>query len=61
MVRPGHSVAVVTPGVNEVASVIGFLASPRSAHVTGSSYTVDGGLGLMAAHGHDSATGWRAL
>jgi NAD(P)-dependent dehydrogenase (short-subunit alcohol dehydrogenase family) len=51
--RPGH--------VNEVASVIGFLASPRSAYVTGSSYTVDGGLSLMAAHGHDAATGWREL
>jgi NAD(P)-dependent dehydrogenase (short-subunit alcohol dehydrogenase family) len=51
--RPGH--------VNEVASVIGFLASPRSAYVTGSSFTVDGGLSLMAAHGHDSATGWREL
>ncbi len=51
--RPGH--------VAEVASVIGFLASPRSAYVTGSSYTVDGGLSLMAAHGHDSATGWREL
>jgi NAD(P)-dependent dehydrogenase (short-subunit alcohol dehydrogenase family) len=49
--RPGH--------VNEVASVIGFLASPRSAYVTGSSYAVDGGLMLMAAHGHDEATGWR--
>ena len=34
--RPGH--------VNEVASVIGFLASPRAAYVTGSSYAVDGGL-----------------
>ena len=51
--RPGH--------VNEVASVIGFLASPRSAYVTGSSFTVDGGLSLMAAHGHDSATGWREI
>ncbi|WP_205474031.1 SDR family oxidoreductase [Nocardioides sp. SYSU D00038] len=49
--RPGH--------VNEVASVIGFLASPRSAYVTGSSYAVDGGLMLMAAHGHDEAQGWR--
>jgi NAD(P)-dependent dehydrogenase (short-subunit alcohol dehydrogenase family) len=52
--RPGH--------VNEVASVIGFLASPRSSYVTGSSYAVDGGLMLMAAHGHDEAgTGWRSL
>jgi NAD(P)-dependent dehydrogenase (short-subunit alcohol dehydrogenase family) len=58
--RPGNPVG--RPGhVAEVASVIGFLASPRSAYVTGSSYTVDGGLSLMAAHGHDSATGWREL
>jgi NAD(P)-dependent dehydrogenase (short-subunit alcohol dehydrogenase family) len=51
--RPGH--------VAEVASVIGFLASPRSAYVTGASYAVDGGLSLMAAHGHDSASGWRDI
>ena len=52
--RPGH--------VNEVASVVGFLASPRSSYVTGSSFTVDGGLMLMAAHGHDEAgEGWRKL
>ncbi|NUR08720.1 MAG: SDR family oxidoreductase [Nocardioidaceae bacterium] len=50
--RPGNPVG--RPGhVNEVASVIAFLASPRSSYVTGSSYTVDGGLTLMAAHGHD--------
>lgn len=50
--RPGH--------VHEVASVIGFLCSPRATYVTGSSYTVDGGLMLMAAHGHDHATPeWR--
>ncbi|MBW9208237.1 SDR family oxidoreductase [Mumia sp. zg.B53] len=50
--RPGH--------VAEVASVIGFLASPRSAYVTGASFTVDGGLSLMAAHGHDQANSdWR--
>ena len=49
--RPGH--------VNEVASVVAFLASPRSSYVTGTSVVVDGGLSLMAAHGHDSATGWR--
>jgi NAD(P)-dependent dehydrogenase (short-subunit alcohol dehydrogenase family) len=52
--RPGH--------VNEVASVIGFLASPRSSYVTGSSFTVDGGLSLMAAHGHDEAAeDWRTV
>jgi NAD(P)-dependent dehydrogenase (short-subunit alcohol dehydrogenase family) len=52
MGRPGH--------VNEVASVIGFLASPRSSYITGSTYVVDGGLTLMAAHGHDEAgQDWR--
>jgi NAD(P)-dependent dehydrogenase (short-subunit alcohol dehydrogenase family) len=50
--RPGH--------VNEVASVIVFLASPRSSYVTGASFTVDGGLSQMAAHGHDSLDdSWR--
>ena len=50
--RPGH--------VHEVASVVAFLASPRASYVTGSSYVVDGGLSLMAAHGHDDAdAGWR--
>lgn len=56
--RPGNPVG--RPGhVNEVASVVAFLASPRSSYLTGASIVVDGGLSLMAAHGHDTATGWR--
>jgi NAD(P)-dependent dehydrogenase (short-subunit alcohol dehydrogenase family) len=52
--RPGH--------VNEIASVVAFLASPRSAYLTGASITVDGGLTLMAAHGHDKADpSWREV
>lgn len=52
--RPGH--------VNEVASVIAFLASPRSAYVTAASFVVDGGLTSMAAHGHDMAdASWREV
>lgn len=50
--RPGH--------VNEVASVIAFLASPHSSYVTATSWVVDGGLLAMAAHGHDTAdASWR--
>jgi len=52
--RPGH--------VNEVASVIAFLASPRSAYVTATSWVVDGGLMAMAAHGQDKADpSWREI
>ena len=54
LTRPGH--------VNEVASVIAFLASPRASYLTGTSITVDGGLTQMAAHGHDSADpAWRQV
>lgn len=56
--RPGNPVG--RPGhVHEVAAVVAFLASPRSTYVTGTSVTVDGGLSLMAAHGHDADPGWR--
>lgn len=59
--RPGNPVGRAGH-VNEVAAVIGFLASARSSYVTGSSFTVDGGLSLMAAHGHDMADpAWRAI
>jgi hypothetical protein len=52
--RPGH--------VNEVASVIAFLASPRASYVTSTSIVVDGGLTSMAAHGHDAAgPQWRQI
>jgi NAD(P)-dependent dehydrogenase (short-subunit alcohol dehydrogenase family) len=59
--RPGNPVG--RPGhVNEVASVIAFLASPRSSYITSTSIVVDGGLTSMAAHGHDEAgTDWREV
>jgi NAD(P)-dependent dehydrogenase (short-subunit alcohol dehydrogenase family) len=59
--RPGNPVG--RPGhVTEVASVIGFVASPRSSYVTGTSIVVDGGLSTMAAHGHDGLSSqWREV
>jgi NAD(P)-dependent dehydrogenase (short-subunit alcohol dehydrogenase family) len=59
--RPGNPVG--RPGhVNEVASVVAFLASPRSSYITSTSVVVDGGLTGMAAHGHDQAgADWRDL
>ncbi len=59
--RPGNPLGRLGH-VNEVASVIGFLASPRSAYVTSTSVVVDGGLTSMAAHGHDMAdANWREV
>jgi NAD(P)-dependent dehydrogenase (short-subunit alcohol dehydrogenase family) len=39
--RPGDA--------HQVGAVIAFLASPSASYVTGQSYTVDGGMLLMAA------------
>lgn len=59
--RPGNPVGRAGH-VNEVASVIAFLASPRSSYITGACFTVDGGLTQMAAHAHDSLDdSWRRL
>ncbi|HXI18870.1 MAG TPA: SDR family oxidoreductase [Chloroflexota bacterium] len=59
--RPGNPVGRPAH-VNEIASVIAFLASPRASYVTSTSIVVDGGLTAMAAHGHDSADpSWREV
>jgi NAD(P)-dependent dehydrogenase (short-subunit alcohol dehydrogenase family) len=58
--RPG--VPVGRPGdANEVAAVVALLASPAAAYVTGSSWTVDGGMLLMGpqAGSHLSSDDWR--
>jgi NAD(P)-dependent dehydrogenase (short-subunit alcohol dehydrogenase family) len=51
--RPGHA--------REVAAVVAFLAGPGSSYVTGSSWTVDGGLLLMGPQAGSHLTGddWR--
>ncbi|WP_240615748.1 SDR family oxidoreductase [Nakamurella deserti] len=46
--RPG--IPAGRPGdPREIAAVVAFLASPAAAYVTGASWTVDGGMGLMGA------------
>lgn len=51
--RPGH--------VNEIASAVGFLASPASSYVTGASWVVDGGMLNMGpqAGSHLDSDEWR--
>ncbi|MET0304086.1 MAG: SDR family oxidoreductase [Microbacteriaceae bacterium] len=53
--RPGH--------VDEVASVIAFLASPASSYVTGASWVVDGGMLQMGpqAGSHLESDDWRRV
>jgi NAD(P)-dependent dehydrogenase (short-subunit alcohol dehydrogenase family) len=58
--RPG--VPLGRPGdAREMAAVIGFLASPNSAYVTGASFVADGGMLLMGPHGgsHIESDAWR--
>jgi NAD(P)-dependent dehydrogenase (short-subunit alcohol dehydrogenase family) len=62
MGRSYSRLAVVTGADSGIGQATAFLASPRSSYVTGTSTTVDGGLTLMAAHGHDTAgPQWREL
>jgi NAD(P)-dependent dehydrogenase (short-subunit alcohol dehydrogenase family) len=58
--RPGHPLG--RPGdAREVAAVIVFLADPSSSYVTGTTLSVDGGLGLMGpqAAGALTSADWR--
>jgi NAD(P)-dependent dehydrogenase (short-subunit alcohol dehydrogenase family) len=61
--------SIASPGIplgrpgaaQEVASVIGFLASPAGSYVTGASWLVDGGMRLMGPQGgsHLESSAWR--
>ena len=58
--RPG--IPLGRPGnAWEIADVIAFLASPKSAYVTGASWVVDGGMLQMGPHGgsHIQSHEWR--
>jgi NAD(P)-dependent dehydrogenase (short-subunit alcohol dehydrogenase family) len=58
--RPG--IPLGRPGdAREVAAVVAFLAGPASSYVTGSSWTVDGGMLLMGpqAGSHLTSDDWR--
>jgi NAD(P)-dependent dehydrogenase (short-subunit alcohol dehydrogenase family) len=58
--RPG--VPLGRPGdAREIAAVVGFLASPAAAYVTGASWPVDGGMLQMGpmAGSHMTSDDWR--